>query len=475
MKLHFSHYAHRIALCMLVASGMQATQADDKLSPQSFAYHTQIDLPANGGPFYEFSLPLPVYQGSQSANLADLRVFNGQGEIVPHTLLHPQSTVTSHEQEAAVPVFPITQNRQVGDDKDDVAMDVQRKSDGTLVAVKHGKGAKEVAVILGAVFDVSQIKDTVHALHLDANPTSTPFHAFSLETSDDLQQWRALLEDAQWVHLQQSGQVIDKNTFEWDGGAGKYLRIVWSDPNDAPTIKSASVQTIRTAVDNAHMIWTDPLKPEHVDGNRFDYPLAGQLPVEKLRIGLAQINTLAPLQVQNYLAPTANRQHAEWTPVMQSVVYRLQSPKGEVVSPDLALTTTLSDRIRLVVDNNGGGIGNTPPTVQFGFTPETMVFLSRGNGPFTLAWGAHNMRDGSMPATTLLPNFTSEQEFHTSQASLQAIAPIIASDTKNSTPEEGKTSKPLLWGILGIGLLVLGAMALMLVKQMKQDNSGKHP
>lgn len=468
MKLMLRHYA---ALLLLSIAGAQPSLAEDRLTSQSFAYHTQIELSANGGPFYEFSLPLPVYQGSQSSDLADLRVFNGQGEIVPHTLLHPQSTVTSHEQESVVPVFPITQTKQVSDADANTTMDVERKSDGTLVAVKHNKNTKGVPVVLGAVFDISQIKDTVHALHLDASPTTTPFHPFTLETSNDLQQWHILLENAQWVHLQQSGQIIDKNTFEWDGNAEKYLRVVWSDPSDAPTINSARVQTLRTAVDNAHMIWTDPLKPSQVEGNHYDYQFAGQLPIEKLRIGLAQINTLAPMQIQAYQAPTPNRQHGEWVGIEQSVVYRLQSPKGEVDSPDLALTTSLSDRVRLVVDSGGGGIGNIPPTIQFGFTPQTMVFLPRGDGPFTLAWGARNMKDGGLPAATLLPNYNSDQVFHASPATLQAIAPIALADAKPSISTDSKPSSVMLWLILGVGLLVLGAMVFMLVKQMKREQS----
>jgi hypothetical protein len=468
MKLSFAHLA---ASVLLSIGSAHIALAEDKLTPQSFAYHTQIELSPNGGPFYEFSLPLQVYQGAQSPNLADLRIFNGQGEIVPYSLLQPQSTVTSHEQESVVPVFPITQTKQVSDDKDDVAMDVQRKSDGTLVAIRHNKNTKDIPVVLGAVFDISRIKDTVRALHLDASPTTTPFHALTLETSDDLQQWNILLDNAQWVHLQQNGQIIDKNTFEWDGGAKKYLRVVWSDPSDAPTINSASVQTLRTAVDNAHMIWTDPIEPNQVEGNHYDYQLFGQLPIEKMRIGLAQINTLAPVQIQAYQAPTVNRQHGEWYGIMQSVVYRLQSPKGDVNSPDLPLTSSLSDRMRLVVDSSGGGIGNIPPTVQFGFTPQTMVFLSRGNGPFTLVWGAHNVKDGTLPAATLLPNYNSDQLFHASPATLQAIAPIISSDIKPLTASDSKPSNMLLWLILAVGLLVLGAMVFMLVKQMKREPS----
>ena len=124
---------------------------------------------------------------------------------------------------------------------------------------KTAKPDKEVALVQGAILDISQIKERVSALHLEAGPSTVPFHAFAVETSDDLQQWRRLLDDAQLVRLQQGGQVIAKDTFELDGAAGKYLRLVWREPTHAPPLVSASVVTTLTSFNGAHMLWTEPI------------------------------------------------------------------------------------------------------------------------------------------------------------------------------------------------------------------------
>ena len=463
-----------LLLCGLLfaATGFAQTPVP-KLEADAFAYRTGIDLSGNGGPFYQVALPLQVYQGVQRPDLGDLRVFNGQGEAVPHTLIRAQSTSSAQEKNVSVPLFLITQSKAVQIDGGNLALDVQRKADGTLIAVpKTEKPGKEVALVQGAILDISQIKEQVRTLHLETGPSAVPFHAFSIATSDDLQQWRPLLENAQLVHLQQGGQVIDKDSFDWDGEAGKYLRILWSDPAQAPAIVSASAVTTHTAIAGARMLWTDPIQATKTADNIYDYPIPSRLPLEQARIGLPQPNTLAPLQVQRYLAPNAQRQHGVWETLQQTVAYRLQSPQGEVRSPDLALNIAPVDRLRLSIDASGGGIGNSTPTLQVGFTPQILVFLARGQGPFTLAWGSKTVTSAVMPAESLLPNYSADTALTASPATLQPIAPIALDATLPATEQApDKTSKGVLWAVLAAGLLVLGGMVLMLLKQMRQGQS----
>ena len=452
---------------LLVCSQAWPQAAAPTLS--TFAYKTQIDLPAGGGPFYQFTLPIQAYQGAQRQDLGDMRIFNGQGEIVPHSLLRPHSSITTQDSNTTVPVFPITQSHAAQDANADVTLDVQRKSDGTLIAVNKNKSGKEVTQVQGAIFDLSHIKENVRALHLDVAPSNTPFHSLSIDTSDDLQQWQTLQDHVQLVHLQQGGQVIDKNTFDWEGRAGKYLRVLWRDPAQAPAILSASVTATRVASTDAKLLWTDAVRPGKSEGSNYEYAIGGQIPWERLRIGLAQVNTLAPLQVQRSVPPDARHPKSGWESLTQSVVYRLQSQQEEVNSPDLELNGSPAARLRLVFDASGGGIGNVAPIVQVGFVPQKVIFLPRGSGPFTLAWGASNVPDSSMPAATLLPNYDPDRDVAATPATLQVIAAIPMNEIPRSATEaEGKTSKTLLWSVLAVGLLILAGMVVMLLRQMRQ-------
>jgi len=470
--------ADRLGKNILFTTGVLLSMAAFAQSPppkpDAFAYHTGIELAANGGPFYQVVLPVPVYQGVQRQDLGDLRVFNAQGDVVPYTLIRAQSTSISQEKSVPVPLFPLTQTIAVQSADGAEALDVQRKPDGTLIAVpKNAKPSKEIALAQGAILDLSQIKETVRALHLETGTSAVPVHAFAIETSDDLQQWRSLVSNAQLVHLQQSGQVIEKDTFEWDGAAGKYLRIVWREPTQAPPLIGASVVTTQTSNNGPRMLWTAPIAATVSEANIYDFPIPAHLPLEQLRIGLPQINTLAPLQVQRYLAPSPQRQHGAWQTIRSTVAYRLQSAQGDITSPDIELNAESVDRLRLAVDASGGGIGSTAPTLQVGFVPHILVFLARGQGPYTLAWGSKTIIDGSLPAATLLPNYSNDNLLNASQATLQAIAAMPEASLPVSEKAQEKTSKGLLWAVLVAGLLVLIGMVFTLLKQMRQAESTK--
>ena len=71
-----------IALLCLSLSGVAGAAA-----PVPGDYASGLDLPgaADGGA-YSVALPLTVYEQLTRADLADLRVFNGAGEVVAHAL-----------------------------------------------------------------------------------------------------------------------------------------------------------------------------------------------------------------------------------------------------------------------------------------------------------------------------------------------------------------------------------------------------
>ena len=79
-------------LIALTLAALLATSAaaQSPLTPEDFAYRSVISL-SGAGPFHQVALPLAVYEGVTSADLADLRVFNGQGEVLPYALLRSEN------------------------------------------------------------------------------------------------------------------------------------------------------------------------------------------------------------------------------------------------------------------------------------------------------------------------------------------------------------------------------------------------
>ncbi len=459
--------------CALTFAALLAAPAAAQQAPlraDNFNHTSAITL-TGAGPFHQAVLPMALYQGVERQDLGDIRVFNGQGETVPHALLRSQSSSVSQVHEMPLPLFPI----HASQDKTgapDLSVLVRRHADGTLVSVRQApQPAGGGALLRGVVVDASKLERGLQSLRLDAGPVAAPFHAYTIETSDDLQQWRLLKGDAQLVRLEHAGQRIEKNLAEWPGEAGKYLRILWADPQQAPAITAVTGRMQEQATDNAPTIWSAPISAALTQNNIYDYTLPGRMPLELLRINLPQANTLAPVELQQ--AVSARRRHREqagWQTITQAVAFRLNSPQGEITSPDIALDWPSQHRLRLVADARSGGLGTQPPSLQVGFVPHILVFLARGEGPFTLAWGAQNTANAALPVATLIPGYRSDKKLTASPATLAAVTPAQAATPIVSAPDQ-PVSKGALWAILIAGVLVLAGMVWMLVRQMKQKDT----
>ncbi|MES2207015.1 MAG: DUF3999 domain-containing protein [Pseudomonadota bacterium] len=460
--------------CMCFSAHANAdSNSSQLLKPQSFAYQAAIDLKGTG-PFHQLTIPMAVYQSIRHGDLSDIRIFNGQGNIVPHALITPRPVAAVlHEKEQEVPFFPI--HASLANASDDLSMEVQRNSDGTLISLRQSTvstNEKDRHVIKGVVVDLSQIKEAVHSLRIEAEPSKNPFHAFTIDTSNDLQQWRTLKSDAQLVRLEHAGQRIEKNTVDWEGYSEKYLRIVWQDPTQAPAIKGISAQIIHSTAQLNALIWSDAFLPTRAQEQLYEYHLPGFMPLEQLRIELSQANTVAPISIQTYNRADSSSQHHSkgvWITLEKSIVFRLTSPQGEVHSSDISLQHSAENQLRLVADPRSGNVFQIPPAIRIGFTPHTLVFLQNGTGPFTLAWGMNASQSTTLPIETLIPGYRDDQPLVASPAMLAPIklpTPYQAPLSDNDDSEK-KSSKPLLWALLITGVLILGGMVWKLIKLTK--------
>ena len=455
-------------LILLMSTTAVAQQTP--LTPDNFNYQTGI-TPGKGGPFQEVTLPYKVYTGVLRHNLDDVRVFNGQLENIPYALYKKQSTEVTRKQQQTVPVFPIiTTTKQ----QDDLSLEIQRNSDGTIISLSQpGIRTHTQTLVRGVVIDTSNIKGHSRTLTLKTEKSDTPFHPFRLESSNDLQHWSLVKADNQLVQLRHGNRLIEKNTINWHRRHGSFLRLIWKSPQSAPRILAATVATKQTSVNRTQHTWSPSIKAKKITDNIFEYTLPGFVPVERMRFSLAQTNSLSPVELQYFIAGTSKHNPDRWQHLSNKVIYRLRTPQGDIHSDDILVYRNPGKRVRMVIDNRSGGIGNTPPTLQIGFIPHNLVFLPRGEGPYTLSWGNSKVKNASLSIRTLIPGFTSSQKNPVGMARLQAIDDKPRANITEQAEPEPDYSKGMLWIILVVGVLVLAGMAWMLVKQIKQgDNAG---
>ncbi|MDD3482601.1 DUF3999 family protein [Azovibrio restrictus] len=460
-------------LLAFLASGVPAAESGPY--PGDAAHRAEI-VTTGTGPFHRLPLPLTVYQGAARADLGDLRVLNAQGEVLPHAWWRPEATRAERVRESQVPFFPLPQAAEPGTGALEVY--VRRQGDGTLVAVRPGRETAPVPGTDGLIIDATRLPGA-QFLRLTAAAGPQPWHAYTLESSDDLEHWQMLKGDAVFVQLAHQGQQLESAGSHWRTPAGRYLRLRWRDPATAPRVEAVSLGRNSQEITPPEPLWSAPLAPQEGDDQGFVYELPAQLPVEQLRIGLPQLNLLLPYTLQREQCQRREqrlrRQPAcVWQNLARGVAYRLQSGAGEVESSELQLDGAVgAGRLRLRVDAAAGLLGSARPTLQVGFVPRELVFLARGPAPYTLTWGGSGL-PADLPLSTLQPGLAPGQPPLAAPASLVLTA-AEASGMLTPVPSgAAPASSPwLLRGALLLGLLVLGLMVRALLIQMRGAGGSK--
>ena len=453
-------FARCVLSFSLISFGLHG-QAADRL--QEFPLQVPLTL-QGAGPWYRLSLPMRVQLASRDADLRDLRVFNAAGETLAYSLVaarpHQENTLESHE----VHSFPLyAESSPGGTPRVDVR--VRRNADGTLVEVSAETREDEAAserVRRGWLLDCSRIDRPLQRLVLDWDGAEG-FQSFSIEASDDLHQWRSWGE-GKVTRLSFGGEQIEQREVRLPDRRANYLRLMWKLPNQAPELSEVRLQSSTTSQRPAPFIWTEPLPARQIDEYAYIWELPLALPVERLRLPLQQSNLLIPVTL---LARTDPKQ--KWHPLSRGLFYRVNRQDKTLLQDELDLPGwSRFKELKLTIDPRGGGLGGQAPTLQFGVRSTELVFLARGEQPYTLAVGKQDARSAQLPLATLIPGMQDETLERLPRAKLAwESAETLAVTPVPMRPSQRDWKRIGLWTVLLVGVALLVLMAWSLIKSDK--------
>jgi hypothetical protein len=497
--------ACRLGLALAAAVTVSAAQAQPV---------TTAPIALQGaGPYHRLTLPLAIYSRAAYGDLRDLRVRNAAGHAVPYAWLRNE-TAAPRTASQEVPIFALP-GSAAGTASGDAALAFSVRPDGSLAldskAAANRKANDDATQWL---IDVSQVKGNLLQARFEVAPDARGLFAFRLEASDDLRQWRPVGAEEQLVRLAHGGQTIERLAVDLGNLRTRFLRLRWSDPQHGVPLTKVDIDSVQEVEPVAPLEWSGALKPERCAADYCDYLLPRGLPVQSLRIDLADINTLAQVGVSGLLdaAPASATpqqpvprnplyalRHQQRrsvpssvgpgeVPLVDTVVYRLAQAGGEARSPVLALDGAAYSRLRLRTAGPVSVLGATPPTIAVGATPRTLVFLAQGGAPFSLAWNAApdtGTVEGAVPGaplalSTLIPGYAADKPVVADEASVAlpvaAVEAAVTAAALAPIPDAARqdpSRKWWLWGALGIGLLLLAGMAWSLFASLRKDNSGR--
>jgi hypothetical protein len=197
----------------------------------------------------------------------------------------------------------------------------------------------------------------------------------------------------------------------------------------------------------------------------FGFDQRGVLPIDRVRFVLPQLNTVARVKLASAESPDG-----PWTNRFDGLAYRLRVDGHELTTPVIALPRTTDRYWRLMVDKTGGGIGGGVPQIELGWVPEQLLFVARGDGPFTIAFGSAAVTPASFSSDELL-QLLPDHGVDSSDRRLAQTGERFelggATQLKHRTQTDW--DQYLLWGALILGVIVLGGMTLRLLGQVNRD------
>jgi hypothetical protein len=422
-----------------------------ELSPADFAFGMPVATAADAAA-YRVALPLGVYQDMVREDLAEIRVFNAQGEVVPYAVSRPSARTLPRGPGTALPLFALR------DDSPAAADAVRVTIDSPTAAVK--------LQTLGSIAATGAIKQYI----LDGRPLGVPVAALQLmwpddagdftgrlriDVSDDFAAWRTLAEAAPIANLHANGRQLVNNRVELAASRAKYWRLSWIGKSAPFALTSVVAEPADSRIEVERS--TLEVAGNARDGapGEYQFDVGARLPIERINLGLPELNTVVAVELRS-------RRHPQdpWRHVASRQFYRVDTADGELRNEPIDIATD-SDRYWLARTGDRSGASTAKPLrLQVAWTPSDVEFLARGAGPFMLAYGsalapAAETDLSSMPAAVVVM-----------RATLGARRELGGAARLAQPAPEFPWKRVVLWAVLALSVCLLAWMAYRLSKDM---------
>lgn len=435
-----------LLLCLLVAPVAVAQPP----APSDFAYTLPLEL-TPGSALYAVRVPVTVYAHSVRPALGDVRVFNGAREAVPHAVRLPAAAPSTEPMGTPLPIFPL--GAPLASTSAPEALEIRIDRAGALMRIKPAR-SRTPAAPTRYVIDASRFDSEIAFLAVSfARSDTDVFARADVEASDDLRHWRPVAQTAPLVQMRFNGAELRETRIPLDNARAKYLRLTGSADGFAAPI--TRVEAIPPKALAAY-----PRETVVIAGARGDregeyvYETRGTYPADRVFIEPAADNTVMPFELDGRDAPSD-----PWLPVAHGTAYRLLHQGVRLASASFPISGPWHRTYRLRF--TAAPIPSSAPVLRFEWPPADIVFAAQGTPPFVLAYGQAGARDAALPVTTLIPGMGTKSEVKPAPARAGIEAASAGEAAVAARPDYRKWG---LWGVMGLGVVVVGGIALRLIR-----------
>ena len=439
-----------LALALVASCAYAAAPADQ------FAFGYPIKA-APGAPAYIVSLPQDAYLWTRpDAALSDVVVVDASGQQVPSAPYQPLQSI-SRPVTLSLPLLAVPP-AEAGSP----GPRIERSTNGDIVIQPGNDNApgpvREWLIDAHTPISLTQITFPPTQVSEGAD---VQLNNVSIDVSDDLQSWTSLVSQATILSMGRSGDTPDVSTVKIEGATGRYFRVRivsgnvhWATVGDATAILAGRVEEKLTA-DEAPRQWVE-VQPTSTrssgQGVDYDYKLPAALPINALRL---QRGSDAVARVDAMSLEGDHLSESLGTLVVTAGqgdgTTLLRIPAGRRDALRLHSATPLRDA----------------PHLALGWVPDRFVFLPEGQAPYRLLAGSRLARRPAWPIADALAGLRKQQPegWRPAEASTGPAERMAGEEALAAPDAPFDWTRVILWAVLGLGVLVVGGMAMSLLRK----------
>ena len=434
------------------------------ISEHDFAYIAEVQTHTNT-PYYELEIPANVYETITRADLGDLRVLNGDGQVVPHGLRNSARITNNKKEIQNIPFFPLYQ--QAGQTINDLHLNIKRNKDGEVINIhsslpKHNNSDR----LSGYLLDLRQWKmKSIDQLKIFWKQTdgSSFIRKLNIEKSSNLERWHLIARGKTLVNLSYQNHQLTDNTITLATGSANYLRILFADQK--PGLELESIQAIHTqSYSHYQRNWQSVsiTGKKNTGEYRFQHRLKSL--VRQLEVKLPENNTVVEVRASS----RANKE-TPWTFRGAALLYRLSVNGDNIEKTKINIQPSRDSDWMLYINQQGGGIGSGLPEVKLQWQPQQLVFVARGQAPYRIVWGSAQINPVIISASQLLPVTTNNPGMLSRAELLTDTIRSINKKVLQPKAKEVNWQQWILWILLVSAAVMLIWMAIRLMKKMSES------
>ena len=430
-----------LALALAASFVVQASQSD-------FARGRVLDT-SDGSIVQRLTVPDDVYEWVVRRDLGDLRVFNRKQEEVPYNVRRPAGR-EEFSAWTSLPLFPLPDEEAGTPAGLDLRVEVTES--GAIIAYQGGQvGPGQARAYL---LDATALKQTPTEMKLEwaAGSDGETVSRIRLETSEDLNSWQSLIAETTIARLTNAGGEVLLDRFDLPRRKARYLRITQIDGNPSLRISRVTVRHRRSELPERR--WRT-LAGEPVEGG-WEFASGGWFPIDRLQL-TSPLNFLVTAHLY-----TRMNEEDDWRDRGLRTFYR--SSVAAVVVESEPLRIADGDRFWRIEFE---GEGLNAPELKVGWLPDEVVFLQQGAAPYVLAYGQAGVESRDWPLTELLRKLNGSQPVDLADVPFARAldAEMLGGpDRLVATPDPIDWRTVVLWAVLVLGVVVVGAMAYRLLR-----------